>query len=112
MLPLLLATATELPPAFWNATEASALPAQATISVASLPSWLQVVLMILGAVVPVASFVADFLDRYAKAKVARGERIPAWLEALGAAAHTAGANPRKAVKLAKSAVAKAKEPPA
>jgi hypothetical protein len=91
-----------------DAPGASVLPAQQAFDVSALPHWLQVALMILGAVVPVASFVADFLDRYAKAKVARGEKIPAWLEAFGAAAHGAGANPRKAMKLAKSALGKVK----
>lgn len=107
---VVLDTAFEAAPILGDAPVEAALPAQATLDVSALPHWVQVVLMILGAVVPVASFVADFLDRYAKAKVARGEQIPAWLEAFGAAAHGAGANPRKAVKLAKSAVAKVKEP--
>lgn len=92
MIPILLAAGTDVTP------DASV--------VAALPHWLQITLMVLGAVVPVASFVADFLDRYAKTLRARGQKIPAWLVAFGAAAHGAALNSRKSAKLAKEVVAK------
>ena len=65
-----------------NAPVASALPSGATFDpvavLATAPHWLQALVVVAGAVVPVASFAADFLDRYAKLKRARGEAMRLW----------------------------------
>lgn len=89
MLPLLLAAGTDVTP------EASVL--------AALPHWAQIALMVLGAVVPVASFVASFLSQYVRTKRQRGERVPAWMLALVSATNAAAMNPHKAARAAKAA---------
>ena len=63
---------------------------------ASMPHWLQVLLAVLGAVVPVASLVASILNRYVRAATERGERVPTWMLALGAATNAAALNADKA----------------
>lgn len=71
--------------------------------IASMPHWLQVVLVVLGAVVPVASLAASFLSNYTRTKRSRGETVPAWMLALVAATNAAAINPHKAVRAARAA---------
>lgn len=82
---------------------ASTVPAQATFDPVALfqrlPHWAQVALLVLLVVTIVSSIAADFLDRYAKAVEARGEKVSAWLEAVGGTVHMLALNSRKGWKL-------------
>lgn len=86
-----------------DAPAEAALPAQATFDPVALfqrlPHWAQVATLVWGAVLVAASLAADFLDRYAKALMTRGEKVPAWLEAVGGTTHFLALNLRKGTKL-------------
>ena len=69
----------------------------AAVSLESLPHWLQVLLVVLGAVVPVASLVASILNQYVRTAVERGERVPTLLLAIVGGINAAALNPDKAV---------------
>lgn len=76
--------------------------------IASMPHWLQVLLVVLGAVVPVASLVASILNQYVRKATERGERVPTLLLAITSGVNVAALNPDKSVQ----AVAIAKNQPA
>lgn len=63
---------------------------------ASLPHWLQVVLAVLGAVVPTFSIIASVLNRYVRAEQAAGRPVSSWLLALGGGVNVVALNPDKA----------------
>ena len=78
--------------------------------VASLPHWLQVTLVILGLVVPIASLVASILNQYVRAATDRGERVSTWLLALTSGVNVAALNPDKSVQAVKAITPKPADP--
>lgn len=66
--------------------------ADVPVSTATLPHWLQVVMMVLGAVVPIASGIAMGLNAYIRTATARGERVPTWLLAVAAGVNVPALN--------------------
>lgn len=71
--------------------------------IASMPHWLQVLLVLLGAIVPVASLVASILNAYVRAAKAREERVPTWMLAVTGAVNVAALNPDKTAEAVKTA---------
>lgn len=96
MIPV-LATAIEAAPF----TIGDVPPAPAVV--AALPHWLQIAVYVLGMVVPLASLLVGFLNQYIRTAKARGERVPTWMLAAGAALNVAALNGDKAVEQAKAA---------
>jgi hypothetical protein len=94
---MLLATAFPAEPVpFVDAPVVASVPAGATFDVSTLPHWLQTVLAVLGAIVPVASLLASILNRYVRAATERGEKVPTWMLALAVPVNAASLNVDKA----------------
>lgn len=79
-----------------------------TLSVESLPHWLQVLLILLGAIVPVASFAASIINAYVRALKAQGAEVPTWMLALAAVANVPALNTDKAIEASKALTTKEK----
>ena len=65
-------------------------------TIAALPHWLQVTMLVLGAIVPTFSLVASVLNRYVRTATERGEKVPTWLLALAVPSNVAALNIDKA----------------
>ena len=85
------------------------LAAGTEVPAVAMPHWLNVVLMVLGAVVPLASGIVAFVNGYIRAAKGRGEKVPTWLLALGAALNVVALNPDKTVEQGKAIAAKKDE---
>lgn len=70
--------------------------------IASLPHWLQVLLVVLGAVVPTFSLLASLINAYVRAAKAREERVPTWMLAVAGVVNVGALNPDKSVEAVKT----------
>ena len=78
------------------------MPTASPDLIARMPHWVQVLLVVLGAVVPVASLVASILNAYVRAAKAREERVPTWMLAITSGVNVAALNPDKSVEAVKA----------
>jgi hypothetical protein len=67
-----------------------------------LPHWLQVVLTVLGLVVPIASVVAGFVNAYVRTAKSRGEFVPTWLLAIATGVNIPALNVDKSIEAVKT----------
>ncbi len=70
--------------------------------IASMPHWLQVALVVLGAVVPTFSLLASLINAYVRAAKAREEKVPTWMLAVASVVNVGALNPDKSVEAVKA----------